>query len=77
MIAVPPGNDRLAVWQVKVGRIPLYLMDTNLPENAPPDRELRPPLRRRPETRIQQEIVLGIGGVRALRRSATTRPCGT
>jgi len=56
------------VWKAQVGRVPLYLLDTDLPENAPHDRVLTQRLYSPdPDTRIDQEIVLGIGGVRALR----------
>lgn len=56
------------VWKAQVGRIPLYLMDTDLPQNKPFDRQLTYRLYSPdPDTRIAQEIVLGIGGVRALR----------
>ena len=55
------------VWKAQIGRIPLYLLDTNLPENAPADREITARLYGGgSEMRIKQEIVLGIGGVRAL-----------
>ena len=55
------------VWRANVGRIPLYLMDTNLQENAPADREITSRLYGGgTEMRIKQEIVLGIGGMRAL-----------
>src|SRR6185503_10300800 len=58
----------VAVWRVRVGRVQLYLLDTDLEENAPWDRELSARLYGGDrETRIQQEIVLGIGGVRALK----------
>jgi starch phosphorylase len=50
------------------GRVTLYLLDTSLEENAPWDRELSARLYGGDrETRIQQEIILGIGGVRALK----------
>jgi starch phosphorylase len=66
-----PLDDRsvlVAIWRVRVGRVQLYLLDTNLEENAPWDRELSARLYGGDrETRIQQEIILGIGGVRALR----------
>ena len=66
-----PLDDRsvlVAVWRVRVGRVQLYLLDTNLEENAPWDRELSARLYGGDrETRVQQEIILGIGGVRALR----------
>ncbi|MDP2791192.1 MAG: alpha-glucan family phosphorylase [Rectinemataceae bacterium] len=56
-----------AIWEVKVGRSSLYLLDTNIPENAPEDRTITATLYGGDkETRIRQEIVLGIGGVRAL-----------
>ncbi|MBL7209243.1 MAG: alpha-glucan family phosphorylase [Dehalococcoidia bacterium] len=58
----------VAVWQVNVGRIKLYLLDTNVEENSPADRQLSARLYAGDrEMRLQQEIVLGIGGVRALR----------
>jgi glycogen phosphorylase len=55
------------IWKVSVGRIPLYLLDTNVEENAPADREITARLYGGgTEMRIRQEIVLGIGGLRAL-----------
>jgi starch phosphorylase len=68
--AVPLGDRSVlvAVWRVRMGRARLYLLDTDLEENAPWDRELSARLYGGDrETRIQQEIVLGIGGVRALK----------
>ena len=70
MISVDlPGRRIYAkVWKLQVGRIPLYLMDTDVTPNAPHDRELSARLYSGDhEMRISQEIVLGIGGVRALR----------
>ncbi len=56
------------MWKAQIGRVPLYLMDTDLPENSPQDRVLTQRLYTPdPDTRINQEMVLGIGGVRALR----------
>ncbi len=56
------------VWEVRVGRVNLYLMDTNVPQNAPWDRDLSARLYGGDqETRIRQEMVLGLGGVRLLR----------
>ncbi len=56
------------VWQVRIGSIPLYLLDTDVDENAPWDRELSARLYSGDsETRIRQEIMLGVGGVRVLR----------
>lgn len=58
----------LGVWQVRIGRTSIYLLDTNLKENPAPYRELSARLYTADrEQRLQQEIVLGIGGVRVLR----------
>jgi starch phosphorylase len=55
------------IWEVKVGRSSLYLLDTNIEENSPDDRTITAALYGGDrETRIKQEIVLGIGGIRAL-----------
>jgi glycogen phosphorylase len=70
MTAVPLADRSVlvAVWRVLVGRARLYLLDTDLKENAPWDRELSARLYGgNRETRLQQEIVLGIGGVRIIR----------
>jgi len=57
------------VWKAQVGRVAVYLLDTNCAENAPPDRDITHRLYGGDETmRIRQEIVLGIGGARALRK---------
>jgi len=57
----------IAVWQVRIGRTNVYLLDTNIEENAPQDQQLSAHLYAADrELRIQQEIVLGIGGVRVL-----------
>ncbi len=65
-----PGRDVVAaVWRASVGRVPLFLLDTNLPENEPEDRDITRNLYGGDiETRIRQEMILGIGGVRALER---------
>ncbi len=64
-----PGRKVYAkVWKIAVGRISLYLMDTDVAPNAPNDRVLAAHLYGGDhEMRISQEIMLGIGGVRALR----------
>jgi starch phosphorylase len=55
------------IWQVRVGRIILYLIDTDVPDNATADRELSARLYGGDqEVRLCQEILLGVGGVRAL-----------
>ncbi len=58
----------LKVWRIDVGRVKLYLLDTNISQNAPADRGITNQLYGGDrDTRIQQEIVLGIGGIRALK----------
>src|SRR5205823_14864921 len=70
IVPVPLGNRSVLVqvWRVRLGRVTLFLLDTDLEENAPWDRELSARLYGGDrETRIQQEIILGVGGVRALK----------
>jgi glycogen phosphorylase len=70
VVAVEIGHDtvHLQGWKVQVGRIPLYLLDTDLQENDSRYRELTAHVYGGDNwTRIAQEIVLGIGGVRFLR----------
>ncbi len=55
------------VWKIQVGRVPLYLLDTNIQVNSEADRKITETLYGgNVETRIQQEIILGIGGIRTL-----------
>jgi len=63
-----PGRKVTAqVWRAQVGRVPLFLLDTNIPANSPQDQNITDELYGGDlETRIQQEIMLGIGGIRAL-----------
>jgi glycogen phosphorylase len=63
------GRDlSIAVWLAQVGRIPVLLLDTDLPENDEADRPITNILYvRGREMRLHQELVLGIGGVRAIR----------
>jgi len=66
-VDMPQNAVFCKVWKANIGRISLYLLDTNLPENAPDDREITSKLYGGgTEMRIRQEIVLGIGGIRAL-----------
>ncbi len=70
IVAVPLGSRSVLaqVWRIRMGRVTLLLLDTDLEENAPWDRELSARLYGGDrETRIQQEVILGIGGVRVLR----------
>jgi starch phosphorylase len=56
------------IWKVQVGRVPLYLLDTSLEENAWEDRKITSQLYGgNQEMRIKQEVLLGIGGLRALK----------
>jgi starch phosphorylase len=56
------------IWELRVGRVPLYLLDTDLDENSPADRQLTARLYWSDlDLRIAQEMLLGVGGVRALR----------
>jgi starch phosphorylase len=72
-LPLPDRQLHVAVWQVKVGRTTLYLMDTDLDANAPWDRELTGRLYGGgEEVRFLQEMVLGIGGVRVLRALGVT-----
>ncbi len=61
------------IWEVKVGRNSLYLLDTNIESNTPQSRPVTASLYGGDrETRIQQEILLGMGGIRALRALGLT-----
>ncbi|GAB4032707.1 MAG: glycosyltransferase family 1 protein [Elusimicrobiota bacterium] len=61
-------NVVIGVWRVPVGRTSLYLLDTNLPENSPAARVITEQLYGGDrDNRIRQEIVLGVGGYRALK----------
>ncbi len=64
-----PGREiKARVWQINVGRIPLYLLDTTVSENSPYDQQLTAKLYTSDlETRISQEVLLGVGGVRLMR----------
>src|SRR3954468_4270603 len=67
-VKLPTGPVYIQVWKLDVGRITLFLLDTNIPENQlPQDRDITDSLYGGDiDTRIRQEIVLGIGGMRAL-----------
>ena len=65
------GMDRIhfRAWRINVGRVVVYLLDTNLPENPQHARELTSRVYAGDgTTRIMQEVLLGIGGVRLLRQ---------
>ncbi len=64
-----PGRTVWAkIWEVRVGRVKIYLLDTDIEQNTPVDRGFSAKLYGGDqEMRIAQEVILGIGGVRALR----------
>ena len=67
-VSFPDRTVIAHIWELRVGRVPLYLLDTDLDENTPADRNLTLRLYYSDlELRIAQEILLGVGGVRALR----------
>ncbi len=69
VVDIPLGgeNVKACIWRVPVGRTSLYLLDTNLQENTPAQRAITEKLYGGDrENRIRQEVVLGIGGVKAL-----------
>jgi starch phosphorylase len=75
VVEIETRNDliRAKVWRVKVGRCDLLLLDSNVEGNAPEDRELTSRLYGGDgRTRIRQELLLGIGGFRAVRAMGIT-----
>ncbi len=68
-IPIAQRTAKINIWKVQVGRVPLYLMDTNHPENGEGIRDLTDRLYGGDQrNRIRQEIVLGIGGVQLLEK---------
>ncbi|MBC7529763.1 MAG: alpha-glucan family phosphorylase [Chthonomonadaceae bacterium] len=66
-VDLPGRGITIKVWKAQVGRVPLYLLDTNIPENSPEDQNITDQLYGGgEEMRLHQELVLGIGGLRAL-----------
>lgn len=69
VVPFPGRHVRLRAWKVEVGRCELLLLDSNDPRNEPGDRGITSELYTGdPEKRLQQEMVLGIGGWRLLRQ---------
>ncbi len=67
------GSLRAKVWRIRVGRCDLLLLDSNVPGNAPEDRELTSRLYGGDgRVRIRQELLLGVGGIRALKAMGIT-----
>jgi len=66
-VEYPGRTVKAQVWRAQVGRVPLYLLDTNIEANRPEDRDLTDQLYGGDDDmRIRQEMMLGIGGIRAL-----------
>lgn len=66
-IALPGRNMMAKVWLAQVGRIPLYLLDTDIEENTEEDRKVSHQLYGGDwENRLKQELLLGVGGIRVL-----------
>ncbi|HTC12969.1 MAG TPA: alpha-glucan family phosphorylase, partial [Chthoniobacterales bacterium] len=66
-VSILGRNVTAKVWELQIGRIKLYLLDTDIQQNSPEDRPITEQLYGGDlEMRIRQEIVLGVGGVRAL-----------
>lgn len=67
-IELPDRDVEARIWEIRVGRVPVYMLDTNIESNSSQDRELTAHLySSNQDIKILQEILLGIGGVRALR----------
>jgi starch phosphorylase len=68
-VKLPDRTVHARVWMLQVGRVSLYLLDSNVPQNSVNDRQLTSRLYSSDlEIRISQEMLLGMGGVRALRK---------
>ena len=68
-VAFPGRTLNARLWRVDVGRTELYLLDTDIPENLPEDRSITYNLYGGDwENRLKQELLLGVGGIRALRK---------
>lgn len=74
-VAFPEGRDIvIALWVAAVGRVPLLLLDTNIPDNPPEMQNVTDRLYGGDsEHRVRQELVLGVGGVRAVNLFCDTR----
>ncbi len=67
-VDLPGRKVHARIWEIRIGRVPLFLLDSNVDMNNPNDRHLTSQLYSNDlEIRISQEILLGMGGVRALR----------
>ncbi len=72
-VELPGRPVNAQVWKAQVGRVPLYLLDTNIPQKRKEDEDITDALYHGdPDTRIKQEILLGIGGMRLLQALGIT-----
>ena len=68
-LALPGRVVKIQIWLAQVGKVQLFLLDTDIPENQKDDRELTWHLYGRDnEYRLKQELILGVGGIRALEK---------
>ena len=66
-ISGPEGPIHAVIWKIMIGRIPLYLLDTNIADNSAANREITSRLYAGDnKIRLAQEIILGVGGMRAI-----------
>ncbi len=66
-VQYPEGPVKAYIWRIQCGRIKMYMMDANVPSNRPEDREITARLYGGDQDmRVRQEVLLGIGGMRAL-----------
>ncbi len=66
-VPIGPNLVRAKIWKLQVGRVPLYLLDADIPENRKRDRLLTNALYQgEPELRMRQQVLLGVGGILAL-----------
>jgi starch phosphorylase len=67
-VEFPDRTVTLGLWEIRVGRVPLYLLDSNLDPNTDSDKQLTARLYWSDlDRRVMQELLLGVGGVRAIR----------
>ena len=71
-ITGPEGDIAADIWKINVGRVPLILLDTNVADNPPALRDITSRLyNSEPGVRLAQEVLIGIGGMRALKAMGT------
>ena len=68
----PEGDIHADIWKINMGRVPLILLDTNVADNPPAVRNITSRLyNSEPGVRLAQEVLLGIGGMQALKAMGT------